>query len=251
MKSSIYLILLTLILTGGCVSKSTYLLLQADHARIKTDSLLLEKRIRQLNDDNVRLATESAKMEQAMNNRLQEKQDSLNYKEQLLLDRELSIKDMKARKEEERDAYLMLSRQILGDFSDYNAQTLTTTTGCTQITVSVNDKKLFVSGTARTEYLAAEMNQKALSILNKYPDVHLHIVSYADSVPPTGKEKSLDTYQLAHNKAAALYRELTIQSKSLKTRTAIGVKSEHYLKSYSSQVDYVFFSTLLPCIHTR
>lgn len=251
MKFRFYIGALLLLLVAGCVSKSAYLALETDHTRVKNDSLLLEKRIRQLNDENIRLATESAKMEQAMNNRLQEKQDSLNYKEQLIRDRELSLKDMKARKEEEREAYMVLSRQILGDFSDYEKQTLTTTTGCTQITVSINDKKLFTPGTSRTENMAMEINQKAWSVLNKYPDVQLNIVSYVDSLAIAAKDKNQDAYQLSYTKANALYRDLNSQSKALKARTAIGIKSEQHTKTYPSQVDYIFYSNLLPCIHTK
>ena len=251
MMSRFYIATVLLVLMAGCVSKSAYLALEADHARVKNDSLLLEKRIRQLNDENTRLASESAKMEQAMNNRLQEKQDSLNYKEQLIRDRELSLKDMKALKEEEREAYMILSRQILGDFSDYDRQTLTTTTGCTQITVSINDKKLFAPGTARIENMATEMNIKAWNVLNKYPDVKLNIVSYADSFPVASKDKGPDAYQLSYTKANALYRDLNNQSKTLKVRTAIGIRSEQNAKTYPSQIDYIFYSNLLPCIHTK
>lgn len=251
MKLGSYIAIVLLGLTAGCISKSAYLALETDHTRVKNDSLLLEKRIRQLNDENIRLASESAKMEQAMNNRLQEKQDSLNYKEQLIRDRELSLKDMKALKEEEREAYMILSRQILGDFSDYDKQTLTTTTGCTQITVSINDKKLFTPGTARIESMATEMNQKAWAVLNKYPDVQLSIVSYADSLPVVSKDKNPDAYQLAYAKANVLYRDLNNQSKTLKVRTAMGIRSEQNIKTYPSQIDYIFYSNLLPCIHTK
>lgn len=251
MKLRFNIAIVLMVLLAGCVSKSAYMALETDQKRVKNDSLLLEKRIRQLHDENIRLASESAKMEQAMNNRLQEKEDSLNYKEQLIRDRELSLKDMKARKEEEREAYMVLSRQILGDFSDYDKQILTTTTGCTQITVSINDKKLFNQGSARTENLAAELNLKALGVLNKYPDVQLNIVSYADSILLSIKDKNTDSYLLSYTKANALYRDLNNQSKTLKTRTAIGIKSEQHSKSYPSQIDYIFYSNLLPCIHTK
>lgn len=236
---------------AACVSQNTYRALLTEHERIRHDSLLLEKRIRQLSEENNRLATESARMEQAMNNRLQEKEDSLNYKEALLRERELSLKDMKARKEEEREAFMSLARQVTGDFSGYDRQTLVTHTGCTQIIVSLNDRHLFAAGSAKPEPMAAEVNSKALAILRKYPDLQLVIVAYADS-NQLSKDRNPDPWQLPHLKATALYRQLTQhEDQPLKARTSTGLKNDMRSRTYPSQVDYVFYSSLLPCIHTR
>lgn len=243
------LLLFFFVSLAGCVSKTTYQALSTEHNRIKNDSLLLEKRIRQLEDDNQRLITESAKMEQALNNRLQEKQDSLAYKEQLLHQREMSLKDMKARKEEEQEAFTTLATQVFSGFSGYSADTLTTHTNCTGFVIRVNDRALFVNG-SRPEAFVQEIHTRAIQVLRKYPDLHLSVVTYADSL--TGKEKNNDPLNTAYARGAMLYKSLAAdKTRSVKERISVAVQNESAPRTYPQQTDYVFFSRLLPCIHIR
>ena len=181
MKLNVTILLLATTLIFGCVSKSKFVLVESEISRLKNDSALLEKRIAQLSNENAGLQTLSATIEQALNVRLQEKEDSLNYKEKLLKEREYSLKDMKARKEEEQEAFYNLARKVFAEFVDYDASTLTTRTNCTQAVIAVNDKKLFAGNTAKTEYLATEINNKAANLLSKHPDLMLTVVCYIDS----------------------------------------------------------------------
>lgn len=252
MSSRFYFLFLFVLSLAACVSKSTYHTLQQDHSRVKNDSLLLEKRIRQLQDENQRLGSESAKMEQALNNRLQEKQDSLNYKEQLLRERELSLKDMKARKEEESEAFATLAKAIFMGFSGYDQQTLTTQTGCASLAISVNDKKLFAGNGAKTELLSQELHTKMIALLEKYPDLNLTVVTYCDSSAATRDRSNADPFSLPYARASVLYKELTAgQPKAIKQRISLAIRNELASRNWPQQTDYIFVSNLIPCIHIK
>lgn len=252
MSSRFYFPFLLFLLFTACISKSSYTALRQDHSRVKNDSLLLEKRIRQLQDENQRLASESARMEQALNNRLQEKQDSLNYKEQLLRERELNLKDMKARKEEESEAFATLTKTVFSGFSGYDQETLITRAGCANMTISINDKKLFTGNGAKTELLAQELHPKMIALLEKYPDLFLTITAYSDSASIPRDKATSDLFAIPYSRVSALYKELTNgQPRSVKQRISIAIKNENTPRIWPQQTEYIFLSSLIPCIHTK
>lgn len=249
MKLNLTILLLTTTLIFGCVSKSKFVLIESEISRLKNDSTLLEKRIAQLSNENASLQTLSATIEQALNVRLQEKEDSLNYKEKLLKEREYSLKDMKARKEEEQEAFYNLARKVFAEFVDYDASTLTTKTNCTQAVIAVNDKKLFAGITAKTEYLATEINNKAANLLSKHPDLMLTVVCYIDSsVQISAKE---DYWNIASLRANALSKMLITTHKQVshKVKSATSLPTNTHINKNSTYfVEYQFTSNLTPCI---
>ncbi len=249
MKINVTLLSLALTLLFGCVSKSKFVQVESEIARLKNDSTLLEKRITQLSNENAGLQTLSATIEQALNARLQEKEDSLNYKEKLLREREYSLKDMKARKEEEQEAFYSLARKVFAEFADYDVSTLTTSTNCTQAVVAVNDKKVFTGNTVKTEYLATEINNKAANLLGKHPDLMLTIICYVDSSMQISAKE--DHWNIAAQRANVLSKMLVSAHKniSLKVKSATGLPiSTHINKNSTYFVEYQFTSNLTPCI---
>ena len=249
MKRNVLLVILSLIMLCGCVSKSKFTQTQTEITRLKSDSTLLEKRITQYQNENAHLQTLSATIEQALNNRLQEKEDSLNFKGKLLKDREYSLKDMKARKEEEQEAFYSLSRKIFAAFTDYDASTLITKTNCTQAVVMVNDKKMFVGNSLKPEYLATEINNKAVGLLEKHPDLVLTIVCYVDSSMQIAAKE--DLWNIAALRANALLKLLISNHKNLALRikSATGLPNNNQtVKNQAYYTEYLFGSSLTPCI---
>ena len=249
MKLNVTILLLATTLIFGCVSKSKFVLVESEISRLKNDSALLEKRIAQLSNENAGLQTLSATIEQALNVRLQEKEDSLNYKEKLLKEREYSLKDMKARKEEEQEAFYNLARKVFAEFVDYDASTLTTRTNCTQAVIAVNDKKLFAGNTAKTEYLATEINNKAANLLSKHPDLMLTVVCYIDSSMQISAKE--DYWNIASLRANTLSKMLITTHKQVshKVQSATGLPTNTHINKNSTYfVEYQFTSNLTPCI---
>jgi hypothetical protein len=235
--------LILALVNTGCAQKQLLLTTQNEVNRLKQDSALLEKRIVQLQSENGRLSAQGALIEQALTDKLQEKEEQLNQRNKQLTDRELSLKDMKARKEEEREAYTTLTNSIKAEFADYSPQTLTTQTTCTQTIIYVNPQLLFTGNTAKTEFLATELMQKAVNLLTRYPDLSLTISGDIDSSLLVPKEtptwstlnRLLTLQKLGQNKNQQLFSKINILLGTINDK-----------KRYS--IALVFQSNMLPCI---
>lgn len=245
-----------LTLSVSCVSSQKYTASQHTIQRLQSDSAVLEKRVKMLQEEVSFLANKSATMEQALTQRLQEKEDSLNQKQQLLRDKELSIKDMKARKAEEHDAFIKLSGSILKPFGDFNSNDVVTRTNCSQSIVEVSDRILFTTATSKVDAgKSAKLIATIADVLAKQPDVKLIIVNHTDSVY-VGKEKWDDNWSLGAAKANNITRALIRDYKVAPQRLVSATQADYMdvLKSSvnlgKSRTTFLFYSEILPCIHT-
>ena len=250
------LIFCAVTLLMSCVSTQKHTASQQAVERLQSDSTLLEKRVRMLQDEVGFLGNKSATMEQALTQRLQEKEDSLNQKQQLLRDKEISIKDMKARKAEERDAFVKLSVEIMKPFAGFVPTEVVTRTNCTQTIVEVSDRMLFLPATTKVDAAkSVKITATIADVLNKQPDLKLLVVNHTDSVY-VGKEKWDDNWSLGAAKANAIVKMLIRDHKIAPQRLLAATQAEYIeLQKVSSglgksRTAFLFYSELLPCIHT-
>jgi flagellar motor protein MotB len=256
-RSLLYLLLLLTALQA-CVSGSRHRLALAQVEQLKTDSTLLAKRNRMLIDEKIYLENKSATIEQSLNQRLQEKEDSIDQKEALLRQHELSINDMKARKAEERDAFGSLSASVAGLFNTYSASEVNAYTNCTQILVEVSDRLLFIPGSTKADPQAARILAKVAEALVKNPDLNLLIVAHTDSAGGV-KEKYEDNWALGAMKANALVRAMIREQKVKPEKVASSSRAETIALPIRkgaaglsrSRISFVFYSDFLPCIHSK
>jgi flagellar motor protein MotB len=255
MKKNLFIFLIFIIFQS-CVSSSKYNEAAQHVEKLKADSVLLSKRNRMLTDEKSYLENKSASMEQILYQRIQEKQDSLNHKEELLQQHELSINDMKARKAEEREAFETLSKSIFELFSDFNADDVRLSTNCTQISVEVSDRLLFAVSSIKVDSKSAKILDKVAQALSKNADLNLIIVSHTDSVNYI-KEKYDDNWTLGTLKANNILRILIRDYKILPSKISsssraetIGIKKANQAIG-RNRIEFVFYSSFLPCIHTK
>ena len=252
----IFFILFVFAIFESCVSSSKYNNAAAHIEKLKSDSVLLNKRNRMLTDEKSYLENKSASMEQILNQRLQEKQDSINHKEELLQQRENSINDMKARKAEEREAFETLSKSIFELFNEFNSSDIHRSTNCTQISVEVSDRLLFVSGSIKVDAKSSKILEKVATALSKNADLNLVIVAHTDSVNFI-KEKYDDNWSLGTLKANNILRILIKDYKILPSKILSSSRAETIaLKKVNqslgrNRIEFVFYSSFLPCIHTK
>jgi flagellar motor protein MotB len=249
-------ILCITVLLQACVSSSKYKATVAHVESLKADSALLAKRNRMLTEDKSYLESKSANMEQSLNQRLQEKEDSLNQKGELLKQREASINDMKARKAEEREAFETLSKSVFELFNEYTPTEVHRYTNCTQINVEVPDRLLFIPGTAKIDPKLSKMLTSVAQALNKNADLNLIIVAHTDSLVSI-KEKFDDNWTLGSLKANALVRALIREQKIAPSRVYSASRAETIALSKANsslgknRIAFVFYSSFLPCIHSK
>jgi flagellar motor protein MotB len=240
----------------ACVSSSSYKATVAHVESLKADSALLAKRNRMLTEDKSYLETKSANMEQLLNQRLQEKEDSLNHKGELLKQREASINDMKARKAEEREAFETLSKSVFELFNTYAPTDIHRYTNCTQINVEVSDRLLFIPGSIKIDPKSSQLLASVAEALAKNPDLNLIIIAHTDSLAGV-KEKYDDNWTLGSMKANLLVRALIREQKIAHSRVFSASKAETIALAKANsaigrnRVEFVFYSSFLPCIHSK
>lgn len=235
-------------LLTACVSKQKFAETNTRITRLQADSSLLEKRIRLLTDEKNDLAVKSATMEQSLNQRLQEKQDSIAYKEKLLQEREYSLKDMKARKEEERDAFTTIAGEISKAFGSLQNSTVSSSTDCSHIIIDIPEKTLFSN--QKPEPFLQQVTNKISETLKKYPDLNLRIVTYSDSTY-TGKEKTADGWEYGAFRSVSVTRLLTKESQTFSARITPASAFDPALARNGTKIRFMFYSALLPCIHSK
>lgn len=253
MRSGIFILIVSFLVS--CVSSQKYADTQSTLKRLQNDSTLLEKRIRSLQDEVNNLATRSATMEQSLNQRLQEKQDSLNQKQEELRFKENRINDMKTRKIQEQEAFGKLSSGIIKPFSAYSSSDVVSRINCSQTIIEVSDRLLFTPNTSKLNHeKAAKITATIADILTKQPDLKLLVICYTDSVY-TGKEKWDDMWSLGAAKANAIVKTL-VQDYPISVARIIpatqGPATELTKQNAGlgkNKANFCFYSELLPCIH--
>jgi chemotaxis protein MotB len=251
------LIICFILVSASCVSTQKHTQLQGNLKRLQNDSALLEKRIQQLQYQVGYLETKNASTEQTLTQRLQEKEDSLNQKQQQLTDREVRINDMKARKAQEQEAFAKLSQEITKPFASYPATEVACKTTCTQTAVEVSDRILFIPTTSKADAVKAAVIFKHISdILAKQPDLKVMVINHTDSVY-AGKEKWDDNWSLGAAKANAIIRLLVKDYKISPQRITPGTQAEFILPTKTTiglgraRTTFLFYSELLPCMHVE
>lgn len=249
-------VIAVLMLLYSCVSTKNFQALQSDNTRLKADSSILENRIRVLKDQVHFLENQSATIEQTLTNRLQEKQDSLLQKQAEIKQRESFLNDMKARKAQEQEAFANLSGTITKSFTGYASNDLASYTNCTFTVVEFSDRILFMPQSSKTDPAkAAKLFSHIQEVMSKQPDLKLWIVAHTDSVY-TGKEKWDDTYSFGSAKANTICKQLIKEYKIDAKRLSPATQAEHIpllpqcAGLGKNRVTLLFYSELLPCIHT-
>lgn len=250
----LYLIIL---IVGSCgTSKNTIALLNQRIEGMRADSLLLEKRIATLSENNQYLSEKCAVIEQAYINRLQEKEDSLEQKRSELNQRELMLIDMQNRKLEEKDAFDKLTAAIFNAYKELNLGTehFYFRNNCNFIEVEISDKILFSGNTLKPEATQLIILNRTRQLLDNNKDLQLHITGTCDSLF-NSKDKMEDALSWTSAKSNTLTRNLTKEGNLNPIRITSGGKGhytvidKHNIALGRNKTVFSFYSNLLPCMH--
>ncbi len=222
---------------------------------MRADSLLLEKRITKLNEENAYLSDNSASIEQAYNNRLKEKEDSLNFRKKEIENREAQIADMRARSEDEREAFQKLSRAIFTNFQLLNlgSDKMSAYNGCSFFVLEIADKVLFQQGTTKPEPSYNAVCKLISEVLSKHPDLSLQVISITDSATSI-KDKHDDIWIWNTTRAQVINKTLQKDFGVATQKIIIAAQvpkigfTQQQLQS-NNKIRFVFQSALLPCVH--
>lgn len=252
----VYYILIGAFVLTSCVSSKKYEEAAAQASRLRADSISLENRIRKLVDEKDYLENKSAQTEQALNQRLQEKEDSLNAKEKLLRDREFSLSDMKSRKEQEEESFRKLAKSVHVLFTDLSPNDVSAYTNCSQIVVEVSDRLLFAPSSLKPDTKSAVVFARIKEALSKNTDLNLMVIAHTDTFNHT-KEKINSLIELgaakSHYITDLLLKESGINHQRIfsATRGASIKPGKGATGLGRNRIEFVFYSNLLPCIYSK
>ncbi len=252
----VYYILIGAFILTSCVSSKKYEEATAQVSRLRVDSISLENRIRKLVDEKDYLENKSAQTEQALNQRLQEKEDSLNAKEKLLRDREFSLSDMKSRKEQEEESFRKLAKSVHVLFTDLSTNDVSAYTNCSQIIVEVSDRLLFAPNSIKPDTKSAVVFARIKEALSKNTDLNLMVIAHTDTFNHT-KEKINSLTELGAAKSQHI-TELLLKESGIThqrifsaTRGASVKPGKGAIGLGRNRIELVFYSNLLPCIYSK
>jgi flagellar motor protein MotB len=249
------MVFFSLIPLTGCLSSKLNQQFTDENKRLRADSLAQENRIRKLLDEKEYLEHKNATTEQALNLRLQEKEDSLNVKERQLKEREASLMDMKSRKEQEEESFTSLAQSIFYEFKEINPADITTRVNCTKIIVEVSDRLLFTQSSIKVDSRTLISLNKIKEVMLKNNDLQLIIVAHTDTFNYT-KQKINNVYELGYLKAFNIYdiltRELGVQKQKITIASRGPVIKPISGKDVDrNRIEFIFYSNLLPCIYNK
>lgn len=239
----------------GCGNyKNQVVALQQQVDGMRADSLLLERRIEKLKEDNVYLTGKAATVEQAYVIRLQEKEDSLQLRVRQIADREREIAEMQARREQERDAFRKLSASIFDIYKSLNLgnENVATFTECSQMIVEIHDRVFFTPQTTKPDARMAIILKQTAELMARHDDLVLQVIVTADSTINT-KEKIDDSWDWTNKKATIIGKQLKNDLGIAAARFTTGTQaiyqpqSKNRLQS-TQRVVLIFRSNLLPCL---
>ncbi len=240
-------ILSAVIILSSCVAKKKYTSEVSSHQQcedknkqLENKNMVLLNKVSGLEGDTTRyglsyrgLNMSKNSLEQSanseknqLNSELDAKGRQLSAKDQLIRDRERRLADLQAVMAKKDAAMQALRAKIADALVGFTGDDLSVVMKDGKIYVSMQEKLLFKSGSAKVDPKGKDAIAKLSDVLLKNPDIQIMIEGHTDNVPIIKGSQYADNWELSSARALSIIRILTQeQSIDPKRITAAG-KSE-------------------------
>lgn len=192
--------------------------LRRDVAQLKVEQKDLQAKFAKLSDEKM---ADAAQFDAA----LRQKADELNHKENLLAEREKSLREMQKVIARQDSITQRLNDILRNALLGFNSDELSVEIRNGKVYVSMSDKLLFKSGSAAVEAKGKEAIKLLGEVLVKNKDIDILIEGHTDNVPiKTSTYK--DNWDLSVARATSIVRILTDDHKVVPTRLTASGKGE-------------------------
>ena len=176
------------------------------------------------------LMDESLSSTEQLNRALLAKSDELALKEQLLSEREKSLKEMQQTIARQDSIANRLNSILRSALLGFNSDELSVEIKNGKVYVSMTDKLLFKSGSSTVEDKGKEALKVLGDVLDKNPDIDILVEGHTDNVPiRTNVYK--DNWDLSVARATSIVRILSVDYKIDPTRLTASGRGEYFPKS--------------------
>ena len=204
MRYTLPTLALLMLLATGCVSNKKYKSatatvdrLRSDSARFATDLHAARTQIYGL-QDYAKLTAEE----------LEQRKNELRSKDQELLTKAQRMDELDRRLRAQSDAMTSLRKRVADALVNFNAEDLTVSLKDGKVYVSLSEKLLFASGSAKVDPKGKEALGKLAEVLRTNADINVMVEGHTDTVPiKTASFK--DNWDLSTARATSIVRLLT------------------------------------------
>lgn len=202
-------------MTSSCVSKKKYVAAQDHIGKLQQDSAQFEAKIDNLQAELAKTKTSYAEFRDASANevaslmaQLQQRGEELNEKDQALQDRAARLRALQERLNKQQVIVNRLRKTVEDALVGFDQDELSVEVKNGKVYVSLSDKLLFPSGSAKLNEEGKEAIGKVGKVLQDNPKINIDVVGHTDSVP-INTAKYSDNWDLSTARATTITRLLT------------------------------------------
>lgn len=217
----LFILLISFALTS-CVTNKKYTAELLAHTTCEANNKLLTDKVTGLEHDTTESGKKYRNLESAknyieelatsekehLNSELSEKGKQLTTKEQLLVDREKKLRDLQTMIARKDSVTAALRSKVADALTGFKAEDLSVQMKNGKVYVSMQEKLLFKSGSAKVDPKGKEAIHKLGEVLIKNPDIEIMIEGHTDNIPLKG-EHYKDNWELSSARALSIVRQLT------------------------------------------
>jgi chemotaxis protein MotB len=195
---------------------------QTETARLNKELKNTQTELATLNTNYETLKAESTKTAGQLSADLKAKGDELNNKEKQLAEREKSLRELQAIIARQDSITNRLNGILRDALLGFQADELSVEVKNGKVYVSMSDKLLFKSGSAKAEAKGEEAITALANVLQKNPDIDILIEGHTDNVPIRNSPTFKDNWDLSTARATSIVRILSEKQIDPKRLTAAG-----------------------------
>ncbi len=202
-------------LSSSCVSKKKYVQAQTHIENLQQDSAALHQNVNALKADAERLMNQYEGYKQmtedqkaALMAQLDEQSTELDQKDQALQLRAQRLRALQERLEQQQQIVNDLRKTVEDALVNFNAEDLSVEVKNGKVYVSLSDKLLFPSGSAKINAEGEKAIAKVAEVLLENPRININIMGHTDDVP-INTTRFPDNWELSTARATSITRLLT------------------------------------------
>jgi chemotaxis protein MotB len=197
-----------------------------DYRELNEEFNKLNKKYDDLNKNYNDLSNSALTKTEQLNLALKNKTIELQQQEKLLQEREKRLKELEDIIKRQDSITSSLTDVVKNALMGFKTDELTIEMKNGKVYVSMLDKLLFKSGSAKVEDKGVEALKKLAEVLNKYPDINILVEGHTDNVP-IKTELYKDNWDLSVARATSIIRILTEKYKVPPERLTASGKGEY------------------------
>lgn len=198
----------------SCVATKKYVNAKLHISALRADSMRLSRSLascestnRGLHQNIDSLNNRMAQLIEAAKSQIADQKNQISSSQQQIAEQQKKLADLQAILEKQREVTERLHRSISNALMGFKSDELSVSVKNGKVYVSLQEKLLFKSGSARVDPRGKEALAKVADVLNTNPDIQIDVEGHTDSIPIRGRFQ--DNWALSLARAASVVRILT------------------------------------------